>query len=101
MSETERQHPTLTEKRRVLNRFPTSQISVRPQINKSLFFKIVKAGFSQPRKQLINNLSNGLKIDKKKIGEWLIKNNIQPTQRAETLNLQDWLQLTENSRFND
>lgn len=32
-----------------------------------LFFKIVKAGFSHPRKQLLNNLAAGLKLDKIKI----------------------------------
>lgn len=60
------------------------------------FFKIVKAGFSQPRKQLANNLSKKLKIDKIKIIEWLLKNNIQPTQRAETLTVEDWLKLTKH-----
>ena len=60
----------------------------------NLFFKIVKAGFSQPRKQLINNLSRGLKIDKGKIRDWLLKNKIQPFQRAETLSIEGWLNLT-------
>ena len=64
--------------------------------DEDLFFKIMKAGFSQPRKQLANNLSKGLKIDKIEIGEWLTKNNIKPEQRAETLNLSDWINLTEN-----
>jgi len=59
-----------------------------------LFFKIVKAGFSQPRKQLINNLSKALKIDREKTKTWLLKNKIQPTQRAETLSIDDWLNLT-------
>lgn len=67
------------------------RISLR---KRNLFFKIVKAGFSQPRKQLINNLSNGLKIDKIKTEKWLLKNNIQPTQRAETLNVKDWIKLS-------
>jgi len=64
-----------------------------------LFFKIVKAGFSQPRKQLINNLAKKLGINKIKIKSWLLKNNIQPNQRAETLNLKDWLNLTQSSKF--
>ncbi len=68
-------------------------------VNQLLFFKIVKAGFSQPRKQLINNLSKGLKIDRQKIKNWLLKNKIQPTQRAETLNLQDWLKLAKTFGF--
>lgn len=59
-----------------------------------LFFRIVKAGFSQPRKQLINNLTKGLKIDKKKVENWLLKNKIQPRQRAETLSINDWIKLT-------
>ncbi len=63
------------------------------------FFKIVKAGFSQPRKQLINNLSKKLNIDKLKIKEWLLKNKIQPTQRAETLSIESWLKLFKNYKF--
>lgn len=63
-----------------------------PDVGK--FFRIVKAGFSQPRKQLINNLSQGLKIDKKKLKIWLKKSEIQPVQRAETLTIKNWLRLT-------
>jgi 16S rRNA (adenine1518-N6/adenine1519-N6)-dimethyltransferase len=71
------------------------------QPDNKLFFKIVKAGFSQPRKQLVNNLTslkvlNGVKLDKEKVSNWLIKNNLKPTQRAETLNLSDWINLSKN-----
>ena len=66
------------------------------KVNRSSFFKIVKAGFSQPRKQLINNLSQKLKINREKVNEWLLKNNVQPTQRAETLTIEDWIKLTKN-----
>ena len=66
---------------------------------RDLFFKIVKAGFSQPRKQLINNLSKGLKMDKEEIRAWLGKNKISPTQRAETLKIEDWLKLTKNCKI--
>jgi len=65
----------------------------KKQVSSDLFFKIVKAGFSQPRKQLINNFSKALKSDKIKMGEWLSKNNIKPSQRAENLNIIDWVQL--------
>lgn len=57
------------------------------------FFKIVKAGFSHPRKQLINNLSKNLRIDKIKTKVWLLENNIQPSQRAETLTVKEWIKL--------
>ncbi len=68
--------------------------------DQNLFFKIVKAGFSQPRKQLINNLSKGLNLGKEKIQNWLSKNNVQPTQRAETLKVQDWINLTKTIKIN-
>jgi 16S rRNA (adenine1518-N6/adenine1519-N6)-dimethyltransferase len=58
------------------------------------FFKVVKAGFSQPRKQLAGNLSRTLKMDKEKVFHWLAQNNIDPKQRAETLSVQDWKNLT-------
>jgi 16S rRNA (adenine1518-N6/adenine1519-N6)-dimethyltransferase len=58
------------------------------------FFKIVKVGFSHPRKQLINNLSKGLNFKKPKIEKWLLKNKIQPSQRAETLSVKYWQKLT-------
>jgi len=60
------------------------------------FFKIVRAGFLQPRKQLANNLSKALKKDKNKINLWLLKNNIDPKQRAETLSIENWINLTKN-----
>lgn len=63
------------------------------------FFRIAKAGFSQPRKQLINNLSKGLKIDRDKIKNWLLKNKVHPNLRAESLSLKDWINLTKNFPF--
>jgi 16S rRNA (adenine1518-N6/adenine1519-N6)-dimethyltransferase len=65
-----------------------------------LFFKIVKAGFSHPRKQLINNLSEKLKMKKERVKNWLLENNIRPSQRAETLNLEDWINLAKSYRIN-
>ncbi len=60
------------------------------------FFRIVKAGFSQPRKQLGNNFSQKLKKNKEEIEVWLKKNGIDPKQRAETLNVSDWQKLTDS-----
>ncbi len=68
--------------------------------DQNLFFKIMKAGFSQPRKQLINNLSKELDLEKEKIQNWLLKNNVQPTQRAETLEVRDWINLTKTFKIN-
>lgn len=63
------------------------------EIQNSKFFTIVKAGFSQPRKQIVGNLSKILKIDKEKAAGWLTKNKINPSQRAETLSINDWIKL--------
>jgi len=75
----------------------------KPSLAMDLFFKIVKAGFSQPRKQLINNLSNlelnRVKLNKEKTRKWLLKNNIQPSQRAETLTVDDWIKLTKSIKI--
>ena len=57
------------------------------------FFTVVKAGFKQPRKQLVNNLSKELDLPRPKAEQWLLANDIQPTQRAETLAVQDWINL--------
>ncbi len=73
----------------------------------NLFFRIVKAGFSQPRKQIANNLSkglapslpNGVKLNKEKIKNWLLENKIKPTQRAEILSVRDWIRLTKNFKW--
>ncbi|MDP2910260.1 MAG: 16S rRNA (adenine(1518)-N(6)/adenine(1519)-N(6))-dimethyltransferase RsmA [bacterium] len=73
-------------------------IKIKPkkkhQTNSAKFFRVIRAGFSQPRKQLINNLSKGLKLDKEQINKLLKKLNIQPNQRAETLSLNNWLDLS-------
>jgi len=58
-----------------------------------LFFRVVKAGFSQPRKQLAGNLSKNLNLSKEKTAEWMQKNKIDPKQRAETLSIEDWKNL--------
>ena len=62
----------------------------------TLFFKIVKAGFKQPRKQLANNFTQGLKLSRKEVEAWLNGVSIQPAQRAETLSLEDWVALTKS-----
>lgn len=73
-------------------RIATRSVAGGP-ISPDLFFKIVKAGFSHARKQLVNNLSNTLEISREQTENWLIKNNIKPNQRAETLSVEDWKNL--------
>jgi 16S rRNA (adenine1518-N6/adenine1519-N6)-dimethyltransferase len=80
---------------------PFDSAQGKKQIQRDLFFEIVKAGFSHPRKQLVNNLTslkslNGVKLDKVKISNWLLRNNISPSQRSETLRVSDWANLTKS-----
>jgi 16S rRNA (adenine1518-N6/adenine1519-N6)-dimethyltransferase len=74
-----------------------SQFMTKRQ-NRDLFFKVVKAGFSQPRKQVANNLSKKLKLDKERVKLWLLEQKIKPTQRAETLSLNNWFSLSKSSK---
>lgn len=60
------------------------------------FFTVVKAGFKQPRKQIVNNLSAGLGLSREQAEQWLLQNSIAPTRRAETLTIQDWVSLAKN-----
>ncbi len=65
------------------------------------FFEVVKAGFCHPRKQILNTLSAKLalrtsskvKSNKEKVRAWLLKNKIAPSQRPETLSVEDWIKL--------
>jgi|SRR3989344_716771 len=79
----------------ILKITPENYIKKYGQIDMNLFFKIVKAGFSQKRKQIRNNLSS-LINDKNQLDMWLSKNKINPKQRAETLSINDWVNLTKN-----
>lgn len=57
------------------------------------FFKLVRAGFSAPRKQLANSLAQGLKWPKVEALSILEKTGIASQRRAETLTLDEWAQL--------
>lgn len=54
------------------------------------FFRLVRAGFSAPRKQLRNSLSHGLAIPGAEIEGLLGQEGIDPRRRAETLSVEEW-----------
>ena len=64
-----------------------------PDSEADQFFKIVKAGFGQKRKQLRNALSAGLKLKGMEVDEGLRAAGIDPARRAETLTIQEWVKL--------
>lgn len=57
------------------------------------FFQVVRAGFSQPRKQLGNSLAHGLGISSGEAADALRRAGIDPHIRAERLGLEDWARL--------
>ena len=59
------------------------------------FFRVVKAGFSQKRKQLRNSISAGLQLAPARVEALLAQAGIDPQRRAETLALQEWGALAE------
>ena len=59
----------------------------------SAFFSAVKAGFSQPRKQLLGNLSKKLNLPRDELLKIFQDFNIPAAARAENLDLNQWLKL--------
>ncbi len=56
--------------------------------DEKMFFRVVRAGFSQRRKTLLNSLSSGFgEIGKQELSELLTSCGIEPTVRAETLDI--------------
>jgi 16S rRNA (adenine1518-N6/adenine1519-N6)-dimethyltransferase len=74
---------------RIMRREP-SQNSVATRPDPALFFQWVKAGFSQPRKQIRNNLYTNLGISRVETEDILAKVGISPERRAETLTMDEW-----------
>ena len=65
-------------------------IKLFPDINPKTYFRIIKAGFSGRRKKLLNSLSNGLKLPKAAVAEFLHTAGVNPNDRAQNLSLDDW-----------
>lgn len=70
---------------------------VVPDVAPKDFFRVVRAGFSQKRKQLGNTISAGLHLPKAEAIALLNDANIDPKRRAETLTLQEWGTLCKQS----
>ena len=57
------------------------------------FFRVVQAGFGEKRKQLHNSLTHGLHYKNEQVRTWLGLANIDVSRRAETLSIDEWIQL--------
>lgn len=75
------------------------RLDVRPEpavpvADPAAFFRTVRAGFGQKRKQLKNSLAAGLDIGTAEAVVALEAAGIDPTRRAQTLDLTEWARLT-------
>ena len=61
-----------------------------PDVDPTQFFRIVRAGFGQRRKQLRNSLSAGLSCKKEDADLWLNAAGVDPSRRAQTLSISEW-----------
>lgn len=61
------------------------------------FFKLARAGFSQKRKTLRNSLAAGLEIEPLEAENILTHAGIEPRRRAETLSIEEWGKLVEET----
>jgi 16S rRNA (adenine1518-N6/adenine1519-N6)-dimethyltransferase len=64
-----------------------------PDMPVKQFFRVVKAGFSQKRKQLRNALSAGLSVAPSQAEAWLAAAGIAAQRRAETVTIAEWGEL--------
>lgn len=65
-----------------------------PPEEEKLLFRIIRASFSQRRKQIANPLSGELHISKSELSALMESAGIKPTARAEELTLEDFGRLT-------
>lgn len=76
----------------------------RPRVDvedENLFFKLTRGAFVQRRKTILNNymsLIQDSKEHKSRIIEWLETSGIAPSRRGESLNLNDYAQLSNNMK---
>ncbi len=61
-----------------------------PDIDARSYFRLVKAGFSNRRKTLLNSLSGGLQASKPQVTTWLAAAGLDPRVRPQQLSLDDW-----------
>jgi 16S rRNA (adenine1518-N6/adenine1519-N6)-dimethyltransferase len=95
----------------LLQRIPAGAFTPRPKVDSAVlrlrvrpepavvvedvarFFRIVRAGFGQRRKQLRNGLAHGLGLPRDEVTTALEQAGVDPRRRAETLTLAEWGQV--------
>ncbi len=63
------------------------------EVEEQLFYKLVKAGFGERRKKLVNSLAGGLHLEKSYVLELLNAASVDESARAQDLSLDMWYTL--------
>ena len=74
-------------------RFDVLPRPMATEVRSESFFRVVRAGFGERRKQLRNALAHNLKLTPEVITAALERAHLAPTRRAETLNVNEWVEL--------
>jgi 16S rRNA (adenine1518-N6/adenine1519-N6)-dimethyltransferase len=74
----------------VVRVYPTPLV---PEEWREPFFRVVRAGFQQKRKQLRNSLA-ALGLDRERVDQALKQAAINPAARPQELDVEDWFRLT-------
>ena len=69
-------------------------------LDEKLLFRVIKAGFSNRRKTILNSLSAGFQLTKEQTIELLSSVNIDPQARPQELGLDQWIKLAKATRTN-
>ncbi len=80
----------------MLIRFDRLSQPLVPDDLRKEFFRTLRIGFSQKRKQLVNSIASGYRVERNVAEEFLKSSGISPTQRPQQLSIDQWLKLTEN-----
>lgn len=64
-----------------------------PNTEPKEYFRLVKAGFANRRKTLVNSLAGGLHLTKEEASQLLQAAHVQPTARPQELTLEQWRQI--------
>jgi 16S rRNA (adenine1518-N6/adenine1519-N6)-dimethyltransferase len=71
----------------------TTHTPLLPRAAQPAFFRVVTAGFAQRRKQLVNTLTTGLRLERTVVIAALERAAVAPTERAERLTVADWVRV--------
>lgn len=62
---------------------------------RDVLFGIARAGFAERRKQLHNTLARNMRVPRERLERWLAEAHIEPSRRAETLSVEEWIGLAQ------